>query len=61
MNIRVNAGGSLRDAIEQAVPGDVIQLEAGATFEVGQIDVPTKPDGGLPITITSPRSSRIAG
>jgi hypothetical protein len=52
MNIRVNAGGSLRDAINQAAPGDVIQLEAGATFQVGQIDVPVKSDG-LPITITS--------
>jgi hypothetical protein len=52
MNIRVNAGESLRNALTQAVPGDVIQLEAGATFEVGQIDVPVKPDG-LPIRITS--------
>jgi hypothetical protein len=31
-SISVNAGGSVQSAIDQAVPGDVIVLQAGATF-----------------------------
>ena len=30
--ISVNAGGNLQTAIDQANPGDVIELQAGATF-----------------------------
>ncbi|HXH05503.1 MAG TPA: carbohydrate-binding protein [Vicinamibacterales bacterium] len=47
--LRVGAGGDLQAAIDAARPGDVILLEAGATF-VGNFVLPAKP-GSSPITI----------
>ena len=40
--VAVPAGGSLQAALEQAQPGDVITLEAGAIY-VGPITLPNKP------------------
>src|SRR5256885_7670379 len=40
--IAVNAGGDLQAALNQANPGDIIELEAGATF-FGNFTLPTKP------------------
>lgn len=53
--IKVNAGGNVRDAVARAAAGDVISLEAGATFE-GEIILP--PD--KPLTIQSSRLSELA-
>ncbi len=49
--INVPAGGSLRDAVAKAAPGDEIVLQSGATY-VLQMELPTKP-AGLPIIIRS--------
>src|SRR5215468_9394209 len=43
--ITVNAGGNLQSAIDQAQPGDVIMLQAGATF-TGNFVLPSKPGTG---------------
>jgi hypothetical protein len=51
--IVVPVGGNLQDAINKAVPGDVITLPAGATF-VGNFVLPAKTNpNGLFITIKS--------
>ena len=47
----VNAGGNLQMALNSAVPGDVIVVQAGARF-VGPFRLPVKPAGAL-ITIRS--------
>ena len=47
--ISVPAGGDLQAAIDRAVPGDTIELEAGATY-VGHFTLPKK-DGDAVITI----------
>ena len=39
--ITVNAGGDLQAAINQALPGDIITLQAGATF-TGNFSLPNK-------------------
>jgi hypothetical protein len=43
--INVNAGGSVQAAIDQAQPGDVIRLQAGATF-TGNFRLPKKSGSG---------------
>ncbi len=43
--IRVNAGESLQAAIDRAVPGDTIELAAGATF-IGNFRLPVKSNPG---------------
>lgn len=53
--IKVNAGGSLQTAIDNAQPGDVLSLEAGATFR-GPIVLPAK-NSSTEIVI---QSSRVA-
>jgi hypothetical protein len=40
--INVAAGGSLQTALNKASCGDIIQLQAGATYSGGQITFPTK-------------------
>jgi hypothetical protein len=49
--IEVKAGGAFQDALNQAKPGDVITLEAGATF-TGNFTLPNK-SGGAWIVIRS--------
>jgi hypothetical protein len=49
--IEVKAGGAFQDALNQAKPGDVITLEAGATF-TGNFTLPDK-SGGAWIVIRS--------
>jgi hypothetical protein len=53
--ITVPAGGNLQTAIDEAQPGDVIMVEAGAFFR-GPIELPAK-DGDAEIVI---QSSRVA-
>ena len=55
----VPAGGDLQSAINAAVPGDTIILEAGATYR-GPFVLPRK-TGDAYITIQSSRASEIAG
>lgn len=43
--IVVNVGGNLQSALNQAQPGDLIQLQAGATF-TGNFVLPNKPGAG---------------
>jgi hypothetical protein len=43
--INVPAGGSVQDAVNSAVRGDVILLAPGATY-IGPIDLPAKPGSG---------------
>jgi hypothetical protein len=43
--IGVNAGGDLQAALNQANPGDIIEVEAGATF-TGNFTLPAKTDTG---------------
>jgi hypothetical protein len=50
--ITVNAGGNLQTAINQAQPGDIIQLQAGATF-TGNFVLPNKGAGSNWIYIRS--------
>ncbi|HUY12201.1 MAG TPA: hypothetical protein VMX16_01045 [Terriglobia bacterium] len=49
--IRVPAGGNFQAALNQARPGDFIQLQAGASYE-GNFNLPNKPGSGY-ITIES--------
>src|SRR5262249_49808906 len=44
-SITVNAGGNLQTALDQALPGDVILLQAGATF-TGNFILPNKSGAG---------------
>ena len=55
----VPAGGDLQAAINAAVPGDTIVLEAGATYR-GPFTLPKK-NGDAYITIESSRASEITG
>lgn len=55
--ITVNAGGSVQAAIDQAVPGDAIVLQAGATF-TGPIRLRNKAGSGW-ITIRSSAESQL--
>ena len=55
----VPAGGNLQTAINNAVPGDTIVLEAGATYR-GPFILPKK-TGDSYITIQSSRASEIVG
>lgn len=57
--IVVPAGGNLQTAINNAVPGDTIVLEAGATYR-GPFILPKK-TGDAYITIQSSRASEIVG
>jgi exonuclease III len=50
--ISVAAGGDLQDALNKAIPGDVILLEPGATF-VGNFELPNKGETTDFITIRS--------
>jgi hypothetical protein len=50
--ITVNAGGDLQSALDQAQPGDLILLEAGATF-TGNFILPNKTGTGWIIVRTS--------
>jgi hypothetical protein len=54
--IVVGPGGDLQAALDQARPGDVIQLQAGATYE-GNFVLPAK-DGNRTITIRSSADDR---
>src|SRR5690349_17251706 len=55
--ITVPAGGSLQNAINAAQPGDVIILDAGATY-AGDLVLPNK-SGSTYITIQSSRISEL--
>lgn len=55
--IKVNTGDSLQNAINNALPGDVIAVEAGATFR-GPIELPNKV-GSTEIVIQSSRVSEL--
>jgi hypothetical protein len=50
--VKVNAGGDLQAAINAAVPGDVIELQAGAVFK-GSYSLPVKSGGGYVTIRTS--------
>ena len=50
--IAVAAGGDFQDALNQAQPGDVITLQAGATF-TGNFTLPNKSESGQWIVIRS--------
>ena len=55
--IAVSAGGNLRAALQRARPGDVITLEAGATF-TGPFVLPDKPGSGwITVRTSAPDSS----
>ena len=57
--ISVNAGGNFQAALNSAVPGDVIELQAGATF-TGTFNLPVKtPVTGAYVTIRSSAYSSI--
>ena len=55
--IPLNAGSNLQNAINNAQPGDVLSLEAGAIFR-GPIELPNK-SGSSPITIQSSRVNEL--
>jgi hypothetical protein len=55
--IKVNSGGNLQSAVDAAQPGDVITLEAGATFR-GPIELPNK-SGSTEILVQSSRVSEL--
>src|SRR5262245_33566809 len=44
-SINVNAGGNLQSALNQAQPGDIIVIQAGATF-IGNFFLPNKSGNG---------------
>jgi hypothetical protein len=55
--IHVPRGGDLQKALETAQPGDVITLEAGATF-VGPFTLPNKPGAGwITVRTSAPDSA----
>lgn len=54
----VRAGGDLQEALNGARSGDVILLEAGATF-VGNFVLPARPDGGVVTVRTSASDARL--
>ncbi len=56
--IAVNAGGNLQSAIDSAVPGDVIVLQAGATF-TGSFRLPNKSGSGWITIRTSATDSQL--
>ncbi|HZH32725.1 MAG TPA: hypothetical protein VEY11_18305 [Pyrinomonadaceae bacterium] len=57
--INVPAGGDLQTALDAAVAGDIIVLEAGATY-IGPFTLPAKPaSGDLWITIQSSASGQL--
>jgi hypothetical protein len=51
----VRAGGDLQAALDQARPGDLVLLEAGATF-TGNFVLPSRASGHDPITVRSSSS-----
>lgn len=55
--INVTAGQSLQSAIDNAQPGDIIKLEAGATF-LGPIELPAK-SGEAEIIVQSSRAGEL--
>lgn len=55
--IKVPAGGNLQAAIDRANGGDIIELEAGATYN-GQINL-TKSNSGKPLTIRSSAADKL--
>jgi hypothetical protein len=57
--VTVAAGGDLQKAIDRARPGDVINVEAGATF-TGPFTLPNKEGAAEYITIQSSAASRLA-
>ncbi len=56
--IAVRAGGNVQAALDGARPGDVITLEAGATFR-GPFTLPVKPGGGWITVRTSAPDGRL--
>ena len=56
--LAVGAGGNFQAALNAAQPGDVITLEAGATF-VGPFVLPDKPGSGWIIIRTSAPDSSL--
>ena len=56
--VAVRAGGDLQAALNNARPGDVISLEAGATF-MGPFTLPPKAGGGWVIVRTSALDGRL--
>src|SRR2546423_13236711 len=50
--IRVHSGGDLQAALDRAVPGDQVVLDAGATFR-GNFVLPQKAGSGLIVVRTS--------
>jgi hypothetical protein len=56
--ISVAAGGNVQAALDAARPGDVITLEAGATFE-GPFRLPRKPGDGWIVVRTSVADDRL--
>ena len=50
--IAVGAGGNLQEALNRAQPGDVVSLEAGATFR-GNFVLPNKTGTGWIVIRTS--------
>jgi hypothetical protein len=55
--IKVPAGGNLQAAVDRAEPGDIIELEAGASYS-GQINL-TKKNGTKPVTIISSAADKL--
>lgn len=55
--IKVNAGGNLQTAINNAQPGDIVTIEAGASFR-GPVELPAK-TGDAVIVIQSSRASEL--
>ena len=55
--IKVPPGGNLQAALEQATSGDIVELQAGATYN-GQISLPNKPLTDF-VTIRSSRYSEL--
>ncbi|HWJ55639.1 MAG TPA: hypothetical protein VNR90_05460, partial [Vicinamibacterales bacterium] len=58
--IVVSAGGNLQAALNQAQPGQVIQLQAGATFD-GNFILPLKTGSGYITVRTSTPDAQLPG
>src|SRR5215207_8143388 len=56
--IVVNAGGSLQAALNQALPGQVVQVQAGATFD-GNFILPVKTGTGYITVRTSTSDAQL--